>query len=65
MPTPRPEVITPVDHSLLEVETLADLDRHLADASLRGVALQGIDLTTVDLAGIGYPVYRLATASRR
>ncbi len=52
MPTPRPEVITPVDHSRLEVETLADLDGHLADASLRGVTLQGIDLTTVDLTGI-------------
>ena len=52
MPTPRPEVITPVDHGLLEVETLADLDRHLAEATLRGVALQGIDLTTVDLTGI-------------
>jgi predicted Rossmann-fold nucleotide-binding protein len=52
MPTPRPEVITPVDHGLLEVETLADLDRHLATATLRGVALQGIDLTTVDLTGI-------------
>jgi len=52
MPTPRPEVITPVDHGLLEVETLADLDRHLAEANLRGVALQGIDLTAVDLTGI-------------
>jgi predicted Rossmann-fold nucleotide-binding protein len=52
MPTPRPEVITPVDHGMLEVESLDALDQHLAVASLTGVALQGIDLTGVDLSGI-------------
>jgi len=52
MPTPRPEVITPIDHGNLEVESLEDLDAHLASASLAGVALQGIDLTGVDLRGI-------------
>jgi len=52
MPTPRPEVITPVSHRPLEVESLEDLETHLAAASLAGVALQGVDLTGVDLSSV-------------
>jgi predicted Rossmann-fold nucleotide-binding protein len=52
MPTPRPEVISPVARRTLEVESLEDLDAHLASASLAGVALQGVDLTSVDLSTI-------------
>jgi predicted Rossmann-fold nucleotide-binding protein len=52
MPTPRPEVITPVDHRMQEVESLGQLDAHLAGGNLADVALQGIDLTEMDLTGI-------------
>jgi predicted Rossmann-fold nucleotide-binding protein len=50
-PTPRPEVITPVDHSPDEVESLEELRLHLDRGSLAWLTMQGIDLTGVDFAG--------------
>ena len=48
-PTPRPEVITPVDHSPDEVESLEELRLHLDRGSLARLTMQGVDLTGVDL----------------
>jgi len=52
MPTPRPEVITPVDHSPNEIESLEELELHLATASLSGMSLQGVDLSGIDLTSV-------------
>lgn len=52
MPTPRPEVIAPIDHSPHEVESTAELLIHLERQTLAGLTLQGVDLVGVDLSGV-------------
>jgi len=52
VPTPRREVISPVDHTPHEVETRAELDSHLSRGTLAGISVQGVSLTTVDLTGV-------------
>ncbi len=52
MPTPLSQVITPVDHSPHEVESLAELTVHLRRGSVAELTLQGVDLTAVELADI-------------
>jgi predicted Rossmann-fold nucleotide-binding protein len=52
VPTPRPEVITPIDHSPNEVESLEELRLHLARRSVAGLTVQGVDLTGVDVTGV-------------
>ncbi len=52
MPTPLPEVITPIDHSPAEVESQAELAVHLRRESLVDLTVQGLDLTGVDLSTI-------------
>lgn len=52
MPTPLTEVITPIDHSPDEIESLDELEIHLERGTLSSMTLQGVDLTRVDLSGI-------------
>ncbi|HCU49446.1 MAG TPA: hypothetical protein DGG94_06535 [Micromonosporaceae bacterium] len=52
MPTPLPEVITPIDHSPAEVESLDELAAHLRRDSLVEITVQGVDLTGVDLSAV-------------
>lgn len=52
MPTPLPEVITPIDHSPDEIESLDELAVHLRRESLVQLTVQGIDLTQVDLSAV-------------
>ncbi|WP_027342933.1 LOG family protein [Hamadaea tsunoensis] len=51
-PIPRPEVITPIDHSPHEVESPAELADHLSRRSLAGLTVQGLDLTAVELSAV-------------
>ena len=44
MPTPRPEVITPVDHSPNEIESLEELELHLGLAPVAATAAGPADL---------------------
>ncbi len=52
VPTPLPEVITPIDHSPDEIESLNELEVHLRRESLVQVTVQGLDLTRVDLSAV-------------
>lgn len=52
MPTPLTQVITPIDHSPNEIESLAELAGHLDRGTLAGLTLQGVTLTEIDFAGI-------------
>jgi predicted Rossmann-fold nucleotide-binding protein len=52
VPTPLPEVITPIDHSPAEVESLEELAAHLRRDSLVGLSVQGLDLERVDLSTV-------------
>ncbi|WP_117215327.1 LOG family protein [Allorhizocola rhizosphaerae] len=52
MPTPLPEVITPIDHSPDEIESLNELEVHLRRESLVQLTVQGLDLTRVDLSTV-------------
>jgi predicted Rossmann-fold nucleotide-binding protein len=52
MPTPLPEVITPIDHSPSEVETAEELAIHLRRESLVELTVQGLDLTGTDLSTV-------------
>jgi predicted Rossmann-fold nucleotide-binding protein len=52
VPTPRPEVIAPVDHSPHEVESIAELARHLELRTLAGLTMQGISLIGIDLSEV-------------
>lgn len=52
MPTPRPEVIAPIDHSPDEVESAAELLTHVERRTLSGLTVQGVSLIGVDLSGV-------------
>lgn len=52
MPTPRPEVIAPIDHSPQEIESTAELHSHLERRTLAGLTLQGVSLIGADLSGV-------------
>src|SRR5262245_15204871 len=52
VPTPRPEVIAPIDHSPHEVESTAELLVHLERRTLSGLTMQGVDLIGIDLSGV-------------
>jgi len=52
VPTPRPEVIAPLDHSPTEVESTSELLVHLERRTLAGLTLQGVGLIGVDLSGV-------------
>ena len=52
VPTPRPEVIAPIDHSPDEIESTAELLSHLERRSLAGLTLQGVSLIGADLSGV-------------
>lgn len=52
MPTPLPEVITPIDHSPDEIESLGELEAHLRRESLVHLTVQGLDLAQVDLSAV-------------
>jgi predicted Rossmann-fold nucleotide-binding protein len=52
VPTPLSQIITPVDHSPNEIESLDELEIHLERGSLASLTLQGVDLTGVALDGI-------------
>ncbi|GIH09873.1 hypothetical protein Rhe02_79400 [Rhizocola hellebori] len=52
MPTPMPEVITPIDHSPSEVESHEELAAHLRRESLVEITVQGLNLTDVDLSAV-------------
>jgi predicted Rossmann-fold nucleotide-binding protein len=52
VPTPLTEVITPIDHSPHEVESVEELGVHLQRRSLADLTIQGLDLTAVPLPGI-------------
>ena len=70
MPTPPPaDIIEPADHSPDEIESRAELDRHLATGSLAGLIVQGLrldtdppDLTGVALGGTLFVGCRFASA---
>ncbi len=71
MPTPPPsDVITPYDDSPDEVESLPELDLHLATGTLAGLTIQGVpldgeppvDLSTVDVMGTLFIGCRLPSA---
>ncbi len=69
MPTPPPaEIIEPTDHSPDEIESRAELDRHLATGSLAGLIVQGLrldldppDLERTDLSGTLFVGCRFAS----
>jgi predicted Rossmann-fold nucleotide-binding protein len=52
VPTPRPEVIAPIDHSPHEVESIAELTHHLELRTLAGLTMQGISLIGIDLSEV-------------
>ena len=52
MPTPLREVITPIDHSPDEVESLEELATHIRRESLVQITVQGLDLTRQDLSTV-------------
>jgi predicted Rossmann-fold nucleotide-binding protein len=53
MPSPPPaDVLTPHDSTAREIESLAELDRHLAARSLAGLTVQGLRLAGADLSGV-------------
>jgi predicted Rossmann-fold nucleotide-binding protein len=47
-----PEVITPIDHSPAEVESVEELAVHLRRESLVGLSVQGLNLEAVDLSTV-------------
>jgi predicted Rossmann-fold nucleotide-binding protein len=51
-PTPRSEVITPIDHSPDEIESHEELHFHLDQGTLSQLTVQGLDLTRVDLSDV-------------
>ena len=52
MPTPLNDVITPIDHSPFEIESMAELALHLRRRSLADLTVQGLDLAGVPLADV-------------
>jgi predicted Rossmann-fold nucleotide-binding protein len=52
VPTPRPEVIAPIDHSPHEVESEQELAYHLDRRTLAGLTMQGVSLIGIDLSGV-------------
>jgi predicted Rossmann-fold nucleotide-binding protein len=52
MPTPLSQVITPIDHSPNEIESLTELSVHLRRGTVAELTLQGVDLTGIELAEI-------------
>jgi predicted Rossmann-fold nucleotide-binding protein len=52
VPTPLPEVITPIDHSPAEVESHDELAIHLRRDTLAGLSVQGLNLERVDLSTV-------------
>ncbi len=69
MPTPPPlEIIEPDDSSDDEIESRAELDKHLATGTLAGLTVQGLrldvdqpDLSTVDVRGALFAGCRFAS----
>jgi len=51
-PTPRPEVITPIDHSPDEIESFEELRLHLDRGTLSRLTVQGLDMSGVDLGDV-------------
>ncbi|MEV0267258.1 hypothetical protein AB0H43_00590 [Hamadaea sp. NPDC050747] len=51
-PTPRPEVITPIDHSPDEIESFEELRLHVERGTLSRLTVQGLDLHEIDLADV-------------
>jgi predicted Rossmann-fold nucleotide-binding protein len=52
VPTPLSQIITPIDHSPNEIESLDELEIHLERGTLASLTLQGVDLSRISLDGI-------------